>query len=44
MLTVKVVRISEVLWNSLFMKDMPGAIIELDNGLDILLVTDLHPG
>jgi hypothetical protein len=33
MLTVKVLRIEDVLWNSLFMNDIPGATMELDNGL-----------
>jgi hypothetical protein len=33
MLTVSVLRISEVLWNSAFMKVIPGATIDDERGL-----------
>jgi hypothetical protein len=35
MLTVNVLRIDEVLWNSAFMIEIPGAMIDEHKGLDV---------
>jgi hypothetical protein len=37
MLTVKVLRIVDTLWKSSSMNEIPGAVIELDKGLEVTL-------